>query len=123
VLAFGFLQQESIRDAVQDRVRCSGEVTALKPRIVLDTHARQQGGLGTAQPWDAPVRAGRQSHLMRLHLRPPRREEFTNFISVLCGHETTLGVVRAAWGSLAVHPTARTPPGFDESDGGSRRRD
>lgn len=50
---FGVVEPEGVGDAVEDAVRDSGEAAAFDPRVVLDTHAGEQGDLFAAEAGDA----------------------------------------------------------------------
>ena len=57
VLAFGVVELQRVRDALEHLVRGAREIAALHPDVVVDAHAGQQRDLFSPQPLDAPVTA------------------------------------------------------------------
>jgi len=57
VAAFGLVELERARDAVQDRVGCAGQVPSLHAHVVVDAHARKQGDLLAPEPLHPAVAA------------------------------------------------------------------
>jgi hypothetical protein len=62
---FGLVELQGLGERVQHAVRHALGVAALQPRVVLDAHTGQQGGLLAAQAGDAPMAAvGGQAGLL-----------------------------------------------------------
>jgi hypothetical protein len=57
VFAFGFVEPQGGRDAVEDGVGGAGEVPAFHPDVVVDADAGEQGDLLAAQALHAPAAA------------------------------------------------------------------
>ena len=69
VVALGLVQQQGIRDGLQDVVGDAGQVAAFQTGVVLDADPGEEGDLGAAQPGNAAVRPGRELHLVGADLR------------------------------------------------------
>ena len=57
MLAFGVVELQRVRDALEHLVQGAREIAALHPDVVVDAHAGQQRDLFSPQPLDAPVTA------------------------------------------------------------------
>jgi len=85
--AFGLVEPECTRDAVEDGVGCAGQVSSFHADVVVDADAREQGDLLAPQPLHPAVAAvGGQPGLRGRDALAPRDEKLADLGSVVHDH-------------------------------------